>query len=133
MPSPCTRRKVLHSSGLALGVGIAGCSSAESTDQAEHDVSNWTAKERALDAEETLLTDHLQNASCLENWGTTETTVSKRATVTKRTSDGVYVEVTHPYWYHTDDTEADLGSNALYVVTDETTERKRGDSLSPSC
>ena len=130
VPSTCTRRKILHLSGGAFGLGIAGCSSAESS---EPDVSNRTARRRALAAEESYLTDHLQNASCLEDWGTTETTVSKRATVTKRTSDGVYVEVTHPYWYYTDETEADLGSDALYVVTDETTERKRGESISPSC
>lgn len=130
MPSTFTRRKILRSTGIALGLGIAGCTTAESS---EPSVSNQTAKNRALDAEESHLADQLQNASCLEDWGTTETTVSKRATVTKRTSEGVYVEVTHPYWYTKDDTESDQGSDALYVVTDETTERESGDSVSTYC
>lgn len=130
MPSSCTRRKILRVSAVGLGIGVTGCTGVESS---EPEVSNGTARSRALAAEESYLTEHLQNASCLEDWGTTATTVSKRATVTKRTSDGIYVEVTHPYWYYTQETEADLGSDALYIVTDETTERTRGESVSPSC
>lgn len=133
MPSTCTRRKLLHAAGIALSIGIAGCHSAETTGQTEPDVSNWTAKERALDTEGTYVTDELQNQSCLENWGTTATTASKQTNVTKRTSDGVYVEVTYPYWYTTEQTEGDSSTEARYVVTDENTERRSGDSVSPSC
>lgn len=130
VPSTCTRRKILHATGGVFALGLAGCTSAEPSEPA---VSNRTAKRRALAAEASYLTDHLQNASCLDDWGTTATTVSERATVTRRTSNGVYVEVTHPYWYYKGETEADLGSDALYVVTEETIERTRGDSVSPSC
>lgn len=133
MPSPCTRRRILHVSGVALSIGIAGCSSAEPTGRTEHDVSNWTARERALDAEGSYVTDILQNQSCLEDWGTTATTASKQATVTKRTSDGVYVEVTYPYWYTTEHVEGDSSTEARYVVTDENTERRSGDPVTPSC
>lgn len=37
------------------------------------------------------------------------------------------------YWYDTDALEADGSTNALYVVTDETTECKRGDPDHASC
>lgn len=130
MPSTCPRRSVLRASVVALSLGIAGCTS-DST--ANPVVSNETAKERALAAEESYLTERLQNVSCLADWGTTSTTVSKRATVTNRTSAGVYVEVTHPYWYSTEQTDADGGTNARYVVTAESVERERGDSVSISC
>ena len=75
VPSSCTRRKILRASGGVLALGAPGCSSAESS---EPGVSNRTAKRRALAAEASYLTDHLQNASCLDDWGTTATTVSER-------------------------------------------------------
>ena len=130
MPSTCTRRTVLGVFGIALGLGIMGCTSAESSEPA---VSNRTAKRRALAAEESYLTDKLQSVSCLEEWGTTATTASRDATVTNRTSDGVHVEITHPYWYHSERVEADASTNALYIVTADSVERKRGDSVSVSC
>lgn len=124
---------MLHATGGVFGLGIAGCTSAESTEQTEHDVSDSIAKGRALDAEGSYVTERLQNQSCLENWGTTATTGSKQATVTKRASDGVYVEVTYPYWYTKEQTEADYATESLYVVTDENTERRSGDSVSVYC
>lgn len=130
MPSTFPRRKTLRYTGVAFSLGIAGCTTGSSSGP---EFSNETAKERALAAEESYLTGKLQNISCLEEWGTTETTVSKQATVTKRTSDGVYVEVTHPYWYTTEQSEADSSTEALYVVSDEGTERRSGDSVSASC
>ena len=95
-------------------------------------ISNETVMERALAAEETYLEAAFRNASCVESWGTEATVgIDRGATVVNRTADGVYVEVTHPYWYGTDDTEADGGSNALYLVTSETVHRVRGDDVSP--
>lgn len=130
MPSTPTRRAVLRISGVAVSLGIAGCSSGASSGPG---VSNETAKERALAAEESHLAETLGNVGCLDEWGTTATTASKRATISNRSSDGVYVAVTHPYWYYTDEVEADGSTNALYVVTAETTERKRGDPVHASC
>ena len=160
MPSTYSRRDVLRVCGVAFGLGTAGCigdssnenssggttvtttdsttthspsTTSKRTTIAASTVSDKQAKERALTAEEAFLTKQLQNASCLTDWGTTPTTVSKRATVTKRTADGVYVEVTHPYWYSTEQSEADAGSNALYVVTVDGTERVRGENVSAPC
>ncbi|HKL30089.1 MAG TPA: hypothetical protein VJ898_12605 [Natrialbaceae archaeon] len=89
--------------------------------------------ERALATEEGYLEAVFRNASCVESWGTDATVgIDREATVVNRTADGVYVEVTHPYWYGTDDnTEVDDGSNALSLVTSETVHRVRGDEVSP--
>lgn len=136
MPSTPTRRRLLRVSGATVSVGIAGCTSgytANGGQPADPSVSNVTATERALAAERSYLRERLQNASCLADWGTTPTTVSKRATVTDRTSSGVYVEVTHPYWYSTDRTDADGGTNAMYLVTEESTRRERGETVSIPC
>lgn len=136
MPSTPTRRRLLRDSAAAVSLGIAGCTSgytADSGQPADSSVSNATATERALDAEQSYLTERLQDASCLADWGTTPTTVSERATVTNRTSSGVYVEVTHPYWYSTEGMDADGGTNAVYLVTEERTERERGETVSIPC
>ncbi|MFW5919616.1 MAG: hypothetical protein ACOCSF_05390 [Halanaeroarchaeum sp.] len=39
--------------------------------------------------------------------------------------------MTHPYWYGTDETEADGGSHALYLVTPDAVQRVRSDDVSP--
>jgi hypothetical protein len=57
--------------------------------------------------------------------------MDERATVTERTAEGVHVEVTHPYSYSTEDTAADGGSNALYVITSERFERVCGATMTP--
>jgi len=94
-------------------------------------VSDDEAKERALAAEEAHLSERLEAADCLENWGTTATTASEEATVAERTGDGVRVLLQHPYWYSTDDTEADASSSAQYLVDAETAERVGGDDVDP--
>ena len=161
MPSTYPRRDVLRLCGVTLGLGTAGClgDSSNENSSGEPNVSNSTtpeatttqttsttperttiavsdvpdeeAKERAIGAEEEFLTAQLQNSSCLTNWGVSETTASTRATVTKRTADGVYVEVTHAYSYSTENVEADGASIAVYVVTADSIQRDRGDSISP--
>lgn len=98
---------------------------------ASSDLSDSTAKDRALTAEETYLSAHLSNESCLNDWGTTPTTMDKEATIVNRTADGVVVDVTHPYWYSTGSSEADLGSNARYLVTENETTRLSGDDIDP--
>ncbi|PSP90219.1 hypothetical protein BRC90_01895 [Halobacteriales archaeon QS_4_69_34] len=101
---------------------------------AASNVSKDEAKERSLAAEAEYLTRQFQNATCLSAWDFGGT-VKKRATVTNRTADGVYVEVTHPYTYSKEfgrtDMVADVGTNALYVVTAESSRRVRGDNVSP--
>lgn len=94
-------------------------------------VSDSDAKERALSAEETYLSTQLSNPSCIEDWGTTPTTMDKEATVVNRTAEGVVVDVLHPYSYSTNSSEADLGSNARYLVTENNATRVSGDNIAP--
>ncbi|WP_430506481.1 hypothetical protein [Haloparvum sp. PAK95] len=146
----------MHRRHIILGMisvlaGLAGCTSEGFTSQTTSEnrgsaktpattespestlapsiVTDEEAKERALNAEEKYLKDHLSNATCLNDWGTTPTTASKQATVTKRTAEKVFVEVTHPYWFSTNRSEADSSSEAVYTVTADTAERKSGDNI----
>lgn len=90
------------------------------------------AKERALTVEEDHITEQLENASCVSDWGLTAYGgIEENATVSNRTADGVRVEVTHPYWYSAEQDEVDGGSNALYLVTAETVQRNNGTDVSP--
>ena len=137
MPSTHARRDVLRLCGVTSGLVLAGCIEA-STDEPDasnrsdaSNVSDEAAEERALSAETRYLTRQLEDASCLETWGTRPTTASRRATVVDRTAHGVYVEVTHPYSYSTESVEADGASEATYLVTDDGTARKRGDHVYP--
>lgn len=123
---------------LILALGITGClGPATQTGTPEPNKSttpepNESAEERALAAEEAYLEAQLRNASCVESWGTDATVgIEEEATTVNRTEDGVYVEVTHPFWYGTDRVEADSGSTAIYLVTPESVERIRGDEVSP--
>jgi len=84
---------------------------------------------RALDAEESYLVERFDNASCTTGWGTMETTAQTTATVSDRTSEGVVVEVTHAYWYSTEELEADGASEARYRVSKSDTERIEGDTI----
>lgn len=96
------------------------------------DVGDEEAKERALAAEEDYLTSQFENASCIEEWGLTAYGgIAENATISNRTVDGVYVEVTHPYWYGTGQDEVDYGSTALYLVTPDNVQRIDGDDISP--
>ena len=160
MSSPYTRRRFLSSSGIGLVTILTGCltnsnydapanRTTSSTAQETSDgqtvasavLSDAEAKERALHTEENYLERQFSSASCLDEWGTTATTVRKSATVTDRTAEGVRVEVIHPFWFMETWTEAgsnrayqshaDGGSHAQYLVTPETIKRLSGDSLSP--
>lgn len=151
MPSHYSRRKALC--GPILGLGTAGCLDASSdvddlqttsdsttkqdpttSDQttiAPSEVSDEEAIQRALAAEEEYLTERLQSVSCLQNWRTTPSTASEEATVTSRDTDGVHVLVTHPYWYSTENEEADSSSTARYIVANDSIQRVNGDDVSP--
>ncbi|RDI72762.1 hypothetical protein [Halopelagius longus] len=154
-----SRRDVLRLAGIAVAFGTGGCLGTSSTDDSAGDsdalntttstthspsatselttvspsvLSNEEARERALTAEETHITEAFENASCVEGWGLTSYVgQEKDATVTDRTAEGVVVEVTHPFWYSTEQVEADARSNARYLVTAEGTRRLDGDDVSP--
>jgi len=108
--------------------GIAGCTETEILPPT---ISDEKAKKRALDAEEEYVFEHLQNAPCLTSWGTAGTPARKAATVIKRTTEGVRVEVTHPYWFSTNDMEVDATSRAVYLVSPDSVQRVSGDEIDP--
>ena len=97
----------------------------------------WTAdraaEQRALAHEEAYLEDRLANASCLTSYGTTDTVGGERASVISHRLDGRTVRVTHPYWYGTDEVEADSFSEAVYLVSGDTVRRVRGDPVNLPC
>lgn len=110
---------------LVVSATIAGCLGGIG-------VGDGEARERALAVEGDHIAEQFENATCVEGWGLTSYAgVEKEATVTNRTADGVYVEVTHPYWYSTDRDEADVGSNAHYLVTADAVRRVGGTDVSP--
>ena len=149
MSDPRPRRAVLALCASAVGLG-AGCLDRSPTDGGDDDattqpddattepatvssseVSDEEAKDRALAAEEEYLKGELENASCLNGWGTTPSTASESAEVVDRSADGVTVSITHPYWYGTDNVEADGASNAFYVVTEDESRRASGTDIDP--
>ncbi|MFC6952384.1 hypothetical protein [Halorubellus litoreus] len=110
---------------LLVVLATAGCLTAGG-------VSNDDATERALDAEEASITERFENASCVESWSLTSYVgIDEEATVLNRTADGVYVNVTHPLSYATDDEEADVATDATYLVTENETRRVSGTNVSP--
>lgn len=94
-----------------------------------------SAQQRALRAEDAHVADHLERASCLDDWGTREGTVTEQASVTGLAPLGVRVSVTMPYAYRVEvDGEpvfADTSSDAVYEVTPFGTRRVAGDEISP--
>lgn len=97
----------------------------------------WTtdrsAERRALAHEEAYLENRLANASCLTAYGTTDTIGGEQASVIGHRLDGRTVRVTHPYWYETDEAEADSFSEAVYVVGSDTVSRVRGNPVNLPC
>ncbi|QLG29685.1 hypothetical protein HUG10_18940 (plasmid) [Halorarum halophilum] len=125
MALPRSRGLLLCLCCLVVSATIAGCLGGAGVGDAE-------ARERALAAEGDHIAEQLENATCVEGWGPTSYAgVEREATVTNRTADGVYVEVTHPYWYSTGRDEADVGSNARYLVTADAVRRVGGTDVSP--
>lgn len=125
MTSPRLQHAALWLCGLLVGLSVAGCLGGPA-------VTADDAKERALAAEGDDVTARLENASCVDGWGLTSYAgVERTATVTNRTADGVYVAVTQPYWYSTAREEADVGSEATYLVTADTVRRVDGTDVAP--
>ena len=122
------RRDVICRSGILASIGLAGCLGGAPGRSTPTDEG---AEQRAIDAEETYLFERLRNASCLTGYGTMETTGQTTATVSDRTTEGVVVEVTHAYWYRTEELESDGESEARYVVTSDEARRIDGDTISP--
>lgn len=95
-------------------------------------VSNDEAKDRALAAEEAYITEQLENASCVQSWSLRSFVgIEEEATTLNETATGIYVEVSHPYSYATNTTEADVGTEARYFVTANMTDRLAGTTVSP--
>lgn len=119
------RRLTRVACSLLLVLATAGC-------LADAGVSNGAATERALGAEEAYLTERFEDASCVESWSLTSYVgIDEEATVVNRTADGVYVDVTHPLSYATDDEEADVATEATYLVTEDDVRRVGGTNVTP--
>ncbi|WP_336024815.1 hypothetical protein [Halobellus salinisoli] len=117
-------RKPVHFALVAMLL-TAGCLGGSS-------ITTNEAKERALAAEEAHVIDQFENASCVEDWGLESYTgVEREAAVINQTSAGVYVDVSQPFWYSTAETEADVGSEAKYLVSENETRRLDGTEVSP--
>ena len=113
---------------LVVALSLAGCLGIDGGPA----VTDEAARERALAAEEQYLRDRLENASCAEGWGTNSYTgIQQEATVVNHTTDGVFVDVVHPFWYGTATVDADGRSEATYLVTDDEARRVRGTDVSP--
>lgn len=122
-----SRRGMVQLIGMMSIVLLSGCRS-----DGTAKISNSSAKDRALAAEEQYITEQLGNASCVDSWGLVSFTgLQKEATVTNRTSDGVYVVVRHPYVYSTEEVDADVESEAHYLVTSDDIDRISGTEVSP--
>lgn len=117
---------------LLSGV-LAGCVSGPLVGPGSEPAStDERAVERALAAEEEYVVSALESAPCVESWGLTPYGgIEANGTVTDRTDGRVVVTVTHPYWYGTDELEADGGTEARYRVTAGSVERLDGTELEP--
>lgn len=125
MTYPRSRTKILCICCLLVVVSTAGCLGGSG-------VSNSDAKERVLAAEEEHITEQFENASCVESWSPISFVgLEKQAKVTNRTDEGVYVAVKHPYSYSTEQDEADVESDAQYLVTPDGVQRISGTTVSP--
>lgn len=121
-----SRRDALRFGATAFGLATAGCLGEPIDGNRPR-----RTEERALSAEEAFLTERFRNASCLTNWGVSPKSPSTQTVIVERTAEEVRVEVTLTFYYTTEDLEVDGASNALYVVTVDSTERVRGDEISP--
>jgi len=114
---------------LASLVAFAGCPGIGSTGP---DVTDEEARERALDAEKRHITEQLEDSSCVESWSLHSFVgLEEQATVTNRTDSGAHVAVKHPYSYSTKRDEADVESEANYLVTADDVNRVSGTNVSP--
>lgn len=92
-----------------------------------------TAITRALCAEERYLRQQLQQANCVDSWGAYDAGGSpdEEGTVVNRTSNGIYVDVQHPYWWGNSEVSDDSFSTATYLVIGNRTRRVSGRAVEP--
>lgn len=110
-------------------VSLTGTAAPETTTV---DRNSERAEDRALSAEEAYITEQLENASCIEEWGLTDYVGwGKGATVINQSTNGVYVNVSHPFWYSTSEEEADVGTKATYRIAGDEVQRLSGTRVSP--
>lgn len=88
-------------------------------------------KRVALAYEAAYLHNALRNASGLTSFGVGgEYTTTNEARIVNRSGAGVYVRVRMTYTFSTENSVADLVSEALYLVTIEDIRRVRGSEIS---
>lgn len=134
-----SRREIVRALGTVATFGIAGCSTADSikrgsatvNDDHYSEISDARARELALQAEYEYVENQLEKADCLEEWGTSGSTVREEAKIDDRTTAGVYVDVIAPYWTSTKHKVDDTGSEARYVITQNEGNRVDGKDIAP--
>ncbi|PSQ13856.1 hypothetical protein BRD02_11350 [Halobacteriales archaeon QS_8_69_73] len=111
---------------FVLFVSASGCAGPNG------DVSDETATDRALAAEEEYIETRLEGAACVDGWGFEDYGGwGETATALNRSDGGVYVAVRHPFWYSTVELDADIGTEATYLVTADDARRVGGTEVSP--
>lgn len=118
-----SRRRLLY--GLVLAVLVIGGGFS----------AIGAAEQRAFSAEETYVTNQLDDASCLVEWGVNEGVGLKpKMAVTGLAGNGLRVTVAMPYHVAEQDsnqtTVGDTTSEAVYRVTPTETRRLSGDDIS---
>lgn len=93
-------------------------------------LTDAAAAEVALAAEAASLYRRLNASLDPDDFGLSATTAQAAATVLNRSDGGVYVRVRHPYSWNADGQHADGLSEAVYFVTTERVDRRRGTDVS---
>lgn len=117
------RRRLLY--GLVLGVVVIGGGFS----------TMGAAEQRAFSAEESYVTNQLDDASCLVEWGVNDgVALRPEMAVTGLAGGGLRVTVAVPYHFAKRDGNqtivGDTASEAVYRVTPTETQRLSGDDIS---
>lgn len=129
-------KQVLAVLGLALVIILAGCtavpgvgSTNDSSDSAEplpsepRELNESAVESYALEHERVRLVNRLDQRYGNDSFGVGCCTTSKQAVTITENSSHYYVRVRYPYYYVTDGGETDAASEAVYTVSENTTER----------
>lgn len=130
------RKRVLGVSGLVLIVVLAGCltvpASSPTNDSAgateplptePRGLNESAVESYVLEYERVRLVNRLDQRYKNDSFGVGCCTTSKHAVTITENSSHYYVRVRYPYYYVTDRGETDAASEAVYTVSENTTER----------
>ena len=99
----------------------------------EGETKNQNVTDEVLCAEEQYLQSQLEQADCVNEWGTSGTVVEEQASIINETANETYVHVRHPYSWGNNKISSDGASNATYLVTRDRIKRVTTRNNIPSC